>query len=121
MLGFDPATGVLSWEGDPASIGTNHLMTIMGGFEIMTEMQDMINVPEFNAAWLDHARRYHTMAGFRVGRLNAYAAWKDHDADFARKTWEELLRGIDRPYHPNTNGAATCSLDVIYSLEVLPL
>ena len=121
VLGFDPATGVLSWEGDPASIGTNHLMTIMGGFEIMTEMQDMINVPEFNAAWLDHARRYHTMAGFRVGRLNAYAAWKDHDADFARKTWEELLRGIDRPYHPNTNGAATWSLDVIYSLEVLPL
>lgn len=121
VLGFDPATGVLSWEGDPASIGTNHLMTIMGGFEIMTEMQDMINVPEFNAAWLDHARRYHTMAGFRVGRLNAYAAWKDHDADFARKTWEELLRGIDRPYHPNTNGAATWSLDVIYGLEVLPL
>ena len=38
-----------------------------------------------------------------------------------RKTWDELLRGIDRPYHPNTNGAATWSLDVIYSLEVLPL
>ncbi len=122
VLGFDPATGVLSWEGDPDSIGTNHLMTIMGGFEIMTEMQDMIEVPEFNAAWLDHARRYHTMAGFRVSRLNAYAAWKDHDADFARKTWEGLLRELDRkPYTPNTNGAATWSLDAIYCLEVLPL
>ncbi len=122
VLGFDPATGVLSWEGDPESIGTNHLMTIMGGFEIMTEMQDMIDVPEFNAAWLDHARRYHTMAGFRVSRLNAYAAWKDHDADFARKTWEGLLRELDRkPYVPNTNGAATWSLDAIYCLEVLPL
>lgn len=121
VLGFDPATGVLSWEGDPNSIGTNHLMTIMGGFEIMTEMQEMINVPEFNAAWLDHARRYHTMAGFRVSRLNAYAAWKDHDSKAAADTWSELFRGIDEPVHPNTNGAATWSLDAIYCLEVLPL
>lgn len=121
VLGFDPATGVLSWEGDPDSIGTNHLMTIMGGFEIMMEMMEMVDVPEFNAAWLDHARRYHTFNGFRVSRLNAYAAWKDHDVDFANKTWEEMRRGIDRPYRPNTNGAATWSLDAIYLLEVLPL
>ena len=96
-------------------------MTIMGGFEIMMEMMEMVDVPEFNAAWLDHARRYHTFNGFRVSRLNAYAAWKDHDVDFANKTWEEMRRGIDRPYRPNTNGAATWSLDAIYLLEVLPL
>lgn len=121
VLGFDPATGILSWEGDPNSIGTNHLMTIMGGFEIMTEMQEMIDVPAFNAAWLEHARKYQTMSGFRVSRLNAYAAWKDHDVNAAAKTWSELFRGIDRPIVPNTNGAATWSLDAIYCLEVLPL
>ena len=56
----------------------------------MMEMMEMVDVPEFNAAWLDHARRYHTFNGFRVSRLNAYAAWKDHDVDFANKTWEEM-------------------------------
>ena len=121
VLGFDPATGVLSWEGDPASVGTNHLAVIMGGFEIMMEMMEMIDVPEFNEAWLDHARKYHTMDNFRVSRLNGYAAWKDHDVEFANQTWEQLLRGIERPVHPNTNGAATWSLDAIYLLEVLPL
>ena len=121
VLGFDPATGVLSWEGDPDSIGTNHLATIMGGFEITMEMFEMVDVPEFKQAWLEHARKYHTMASFRVSRLNGYAAWKDHDVEFARQTWDELLRGIDRPVHPNTNGAATWSLDAIYLLEVLPL
>ena len=121
VLGFDPATGILSWEGDPDSIGTNHLMSIMGGFEIMTEMMEMIEVPEFNEAWLDHARRYYKLNGFRVGRLNGYAAYKDHNVDFANMTWESMMKGIDRPYVPNTNGAATWSLDAIYLLEVLPL
>lgn len=121
VLGFDPATGVLSWEGDPASVGTNHLAVIMGGFEIMMEMMEMVDVPAFNEAWLDHARKYHTMDGFRVSRLNGYAAWKDHDVEFANQTWDQLLRGIERPVHPNTNGAATWSLDAIYLLEVLPL
>lgn len=121
VLGFYPDTGVLTWEGDPKSIGTNHLMTIMGGFEIMMEMMEMINVPEFNAAWLDHARRYHTFDGFGIGRLNAYAAYHDHDVKFAEDTWTSLLRNVDGEIRPNTNGAATWSLDVIYSMEVLPL
>ena len=93
----------------------------MGGFEIMTEMMEMIEVPEFNEAWLDHARRYYKLNSFRVGRLNGYAAYKDHNVDFANMTWESMMKGIDRPYVPNTNGAATWSLDAIYLLEVLPL
>ena len=79
-LGYDPATGVISYEGDPNKQNTNHLMTIMGGFEIMNEMQEMIQVPEFNKVWLEHARDYKQKAleithnRFRVCRLMAYAA-----------------------------------------------
>jgi hypothetical protein len=121
VLGFDPATGVLSWEGDPESIGTNHLAVIMGGFEIMVEMMEMIHVPEFNQAWLEHARKYHTLNGFRVSRLNAYAAWHDHDVKLAKDTWDELLQPLAYKVRPNTNSAATWSLDAIYLLEILPL
>ena len=121
VLGFDPATGILSWEGDPDSIGTNHLATIMGGFEVMTEMMEMISVPAFEAAWLEHARKFHTMNGFRVSRLRGFAAWKDHNVEEGQAAWNELLRGIDRPIYPNTNNAATWNLDAIYLLEILPL
>ena len=121
VLGFDPATGILSWEGDPDSIGTNHLATIMGGFEITTEMLEMIDIPEFKDAWLDHARKFHTMNSFRVARLRGYASWMDHNPEEGQAAWDSILRGIDRPVYPNTNGAATWNLDAIYLLEVLPL
>ena len=36
-LGFDPETGIITTECDPKLESTNHLMTIMGGFEIANE------------------------------------------------------------------------------------
>ena len=121
VLGFDPATGVLSYEGKPDNIGTNHLMTIMGGFEIMMEMFEMVDVPEFQQAWSYHARHYHELASFRVSRLGAYAAYKEHDPALAEETWNVLMRGSDRMLQvPNTNNAATWSLDAIYMQEVIP-
>ncbi|WP_444105996.1 exo-rhamnogalacturonan lyase family protein, partial [Bacteroides sp.] len=57
-LGFDPETGIITTECDPKLESTNHLMTIMGGFEIANEMMRMIDMPEWKDAWLDHAARY---------------------------------------------------------------
>lgn len=57
-LGFDPATGIITSECDPKLESSNHLMTIMGGFEVMNEMIRMIDLPEWKDAWLDHAARY---------------------------------------------------------------
>ena len=54
-LGYDPATGVISFEGDTAKQSTNHLVTIMGGFEMMNELMEMVDVPSFNRAWPDFA------------------------------------------------------------------
>lgn len=142
-LGFDPATGVLSYEGKPGLRNTNHLMTIMGGFEIMNEMQEMIDVPEFNEVWLEHARDYKQKAleisrnRFRVGRLMAYAAWQLYDPELAAEAWKDLLgnkKGMDvdkvlPPEVPapldeckqiSTNEAALWSLDAIFMQEVIP-
>ena len=74
-LGYDPATGIITSECDPKLESTNHLMTIMGGFEVMNEMIHMVDYPEWNEAWLDLAARYKQKAWelrknrFRISRL----------------------------------------------------
>ena len=110
--GYDPATGRITYDGDPAVKITNHLMTIMGGFEIMNELLPMLNAQRsttnaqrsklnaqcsmFPATWLDFARRYKQMAAetrnshFPVRRLEAYAAWNDRDPSRMKSTWEAL-------------------------------
>ena len=148
-LGYDPATGIITTECDTSLLSTNHLMTIMGGFEIMNEMMRMIHVPEWEAAWLDHAARDKEMAlrvrnnSFRISRLLAYAAYKNRDAGKAREAWDDMLRAMGRPDDPrhqhrlllppevpaeqdevemiSTNGVSTWALDAIYMQEVIPL
>ena len=103
--GYDPATGRISYDGDPALRKTNHLLTIMGGFEVMNELLPMFNLQssifnfqfsKFNDTWLDFARRYKQMAhdiqgsNFPVRRLEAYAAWRDRDPARAADTWKAL-------------------------------
>ena len=142
-LGYDPATGIITSECDTTLQSTNHLMTIMGGFEIMNEMLEMIQLPEWQSAWTDHAARYMEMAkkishnGFRIPRLTAYGAYMKSDARLAKQAWMEFQSTWIRPetqviqkpevlepYVENktmsTNDAATWGLDAIYLMEVLP-
>lgn len=147
-LGFDPATGIVSYEGDSALQNTNHLMTIMGGFEIANELMRMTEVPEWKTAWLDHATHYTDKAyelsrsRFYIPRLTAYAAYLKSDNLLAAQAWKELIPEIEsgelRPFRSEkitppeslypldenrfigTNGVATWSLDAIYLLEVIP-
>jgi hypothetical protein len=121
--GYDPATGRISYDGDPSVRSTNHLMTIMGGFEVMNELLPITNDKAFNKVWLDFARRYKQMAwdirhsGFPVRRLEAYAAWKDRDQQRTDTVWDALWKHGDST--SNTNDAALWSLDAIYMQEVL--
>lgn len=121
-LGFDPKTGVLSYDGTPGRRNTNHLMTIMGGFETMIELEPMLWDASFDKAWLAHARDYKRNAmeisknHFPVRRLEAYAASRLHDASLTHTAWHDLLYGRD---DFSTNSAALWSLDAIYMLEVL--
>ena len=121
--GYDPATGRISYDGDPSVRSTNHLMTIMGGFEVMNELLPITNDKAFNKVWLDFARRYKQMAwdirhsGFPVRRLESYAAWKDRDPQRTDTVWDALWKHGDST--SNTNDAALWSLDAIYMQEVL--
>ncbi len=146
--GYDPATGRISYDGDPQLRKTNHLLSIMGGFEVLNELMPMTRMKGFEDTWADFARRYKQMAfeiqgsSFPVRRLEAYAAWLDRDPSRAASTWEALwgvadndlllsdkIRRLLPPEVPapldetdgiSTNNAALWSLDAIYMLEVLP-
>ena len=147
-LGFDPETGIITTECDPKLESTNHLMTIMGGFEIANEMMRMIDIPEWKDAWLDHAARYKKKAWelshsrFRISRLMAYAAYHLRDRQMAEEAWTDLFIRLEHTPAPSfrittilppevpapldectsisTNDAALWSLDAIYMQEVIP-
>ncbi len=122
--GYDPATGRITYEGNPQVRSTNHLMTIMGGFEVMNELLPLTREEKFVHTWKDFARRYKQMAhdirhsDFPVRRLEAYAAWQDRDPQRTATVWEALWKHGDST--SNTNDAALWSLDAIYMQEVLP-
>ena len=147
-LGFYPDTGVITKEGDPDLKSTNHLMTIMGGFEIMNEIMDMVNIPKWNKTWLYFAQNYKDMAmkisrnRFRVSRLISYAAWQLKDEKLRKEAWKDLMTRMEHTEAPpfvinkilppqvpapidecpsiSTNDAAMWSLDAIYMQEVIP-
>lgn len=147
-LGYDPETGVITSECDPGLQTTNHLMTIMGGFEMMNEMMELLPDPDWEDAWLDHATHYKRKSReilhnkFRVSRLHAYSAWKHGDRESAREAWDDLLTTsehsaaprmtialvegaeVPAPIHEatpiSTNDAALWSLDAIFMQEVIP-
>lgn len=146
VLGFDPATGVLSYEGDTTIMNTNHLLSIMGGFEIIHELNDMLPVKEWLDCWNDYTANFHrvsrevTNRKFPIPRLAAHgAAWSGSE-ELKNEAWGYMLHGTKemRPYTVSTirrpevasdrmeipgmstNGAATWSLDAIYMLEVIP-
>ncbi len=147
-LGFDPATGIVSYEGDPQMQNTNHLLSIMGGFEMVNELNVILPQTEWLQAWLHHARDYHAKTvelnggSFRIPRLPAYAAYHAANPEAGEEAWRLLLRRgypdkvpawqVDTVSRPevltpllenpavSTNGVATWSLDAIYLQEVWP-
>ena len=146
-LGYDPATGIINTECDSTLQATNHLMTIMGGFEVNNELMEMIPDKQWQSEWLNLARHYKRKAldlsksKFRVSRLQAYAAYKLRDPDLAAEAWADLLTRAEHTEAPqffvskvlppevpapidelngvSTNDAALWSLDAIYMQEVI--
>ncbi len=108
-LGYYPDTGRITFEGSSQTKHTNHLATIMGGFEVMNEMLAIL--PEgtrrqFLPVWLDYARRYKQMAfelsrnRFPVRRLQAYAAWQTRSPQLAAEAWNDLWNRIEHEAAP---------------------
>lgn len=136
-LGYDPATGIISWEGEKAVTNTNHLCTLMGGFELMTELLP-INVEDtpgltpaqrkafidFRKTWGTYCDEYRARAGlkgFPIPRLAAYAAWQNRNMDKRTAAWQELERERPRPHRFATNEISTWSLGAIFMLETIPM
>lgn len=144
VLGYDPKTYELSYEGDTAITSNSHLAFIMGGFEIMHELMEMVPDKAFWAAYLDHNARYHRISRnpFRISRLKAYAAHHLGDEAMAAEAWKDMYRYSAAAQHSefnayevkghdvpspilespttSTNDAALWSLDAIYMLEAIP-
>ena len=140
-LGYDPSTGNITWEGDTAVQNTNHLLSIMGGFEMMNEIMMSLTTPEWSRAWLTHAAEYKEKAltvsknHFRIPRLKAYAYWLTGDKTCYKIAVEDLNK--NNPFRMlvgaeslntipmgekggfYTNDAATYGLDAIFMQEVM--
>ena len=124
-LGYDPATGVITTEMPEMEI-TNHLMPIMGGFELVNELQGAIDNPAFFHMWLNYCRDYKEKAWllrkskFRIPRLQAYAAWHGYEK-LRPAAWKSLLDNMPLAPKPSlwTNDCATWVLDAIFMQEVV--
>jgi hypothetical protein len=109
LLGYDPATGKLyALEDDP--FGTYNLTTIMGGAEVVFELNELMDHADWKKAWLQYCRL--TSAPKQVvakdmgtgqegadaayagpGRLAAYAYAQTKNPAFAKKAWAQVQRG----------------------------
>ena len=124
-LGYDPATGVISTD-MPDEQTTNHLMPIMGGFELLNELQLSIDDPKFFYLWRLFCGQYKEKAWeikhnkFRIPRLQAYAAWQGN-APTAKAAWDSLVNNLPLSQKASlwTNDCATWTMDAIFMQETI--
>jgi hypothetical protein len=113
QFGYDPSTAMIHDIGLELS-GSYHLVSIFGGAELVSELLQLIEAPQFEAAWLRFCELYNAgdaarsaalgrrapndYFGFPVwhARLTAYAAMRKNDPVLARRAWNELLNGLQR-------------------------
>jgi hypothetical protein len=117
ILGYDPTTGVLSpLPTAPAEPTLSHMLAIFGGAETAFELATLIDVPEWDRAWLDFCVAYNAtqeertrIAGRVVkpgsfpiwySRLTAWASVERGDATLAGRAWQEFFHGFHRDPEP---------------------
>jgi len=97
-------------------IEVSHLSCAFGLPEVCAELIQLLDVPEFEKAWLKYCYYYNATPeqqaaefGHDFGNLNlrqghsrltAYVAWKRHDEDLARRAWHELFKGDGGQVNP---------------------
>jgi len=103
-FGFDPDTKELITPPD-GDISVSHLSSVFGLVEINAELIQLLDVPEYRAAWLRYCRLYNASDEQKVAavgrafgthleaphsRLTAYAAAQQGDATLAKRAWQEF-------------------------------
>ena len=112
VFGYDPATGRLYQISDEA--GVYNLATIMGGAEVVFELNQMLDSPTWKKLWLDYCRLYDAPKDVlqrekesgnaegtdgsytRDGRLAAYLYRETQNPAYLDRAVASLL-GTDRP------------------------
>ncbi|HEV3202439.1 MAG TPA: hypothetical protein VGZ73_31295 [Bryobacteraceae bacterium] len=112
LYGYDPATGKLYVLED--RVGTYNLATIMGGGEVVFELNTLIDHAGWKKAW-DQYCRLHTAPQpvvaqdnasgsegsdgkySRPGRLSGYLYMQSKNPAFAQKAWAGVTGGPNRP------------------------
>ena len=133
-LCYDPETGKLWYDGKPNVTNQNHLSTIMGGYEILMEMFDMIDCPAFRKVFTNYCK-YYSMPGndpertgetanwgdinFRTPRLTAFAAHELKDDKLAARAWDEFLGGWSKKSREPKGTRNLYGSNVIETPEVL--
>jgi hypothetical protein len=116
---MDAATGAFHVPGKP-SVEVSHLSAVFGLVEVCAELIQLLDVPEFERAWLQYCELYSAPReeqakalgeGLRGNgltsahsRLTAYAAWKKKDVKLAARAWQEF-QGQDQHGGINYQGA----------------
>ncbi len=110
--GYDPATGVLTYEGDPEWItNSNHLANLQSSVEIFLEVLDEVGTPDFIKTYMEYASwyevpqndpirnlpenaRYKNWWGhWNIARLLGFAASRSGDEYRAKLAWKRFLGG----------------------------
>jgi hypothetical protein len=97
-------------------MGVSHLNAVFGLMEVCAELNQLIDVPEFKAAWLKYTRYYNAPDHERTAaygrqlrqgnlqqaysRATAYSAFHSNDAELAKRAWQEFYR--DQQHAPTT-------------------
>lgn len=105
---YDLADGTFTGPAEP-SVSIGSLSSVFGLIEVMTELIDLVDEPEVEAAWVEFCRLYNGTAAEQVaatgaswGSLNlrqsysratAYAAARLDDPALARRAWTEFRTG----------------------------
>ena len=102
--GYDPATGQLFPHDERAH--ASHLNSVFGAVEINAELMQLLDVPEYDRAWLQYCEVYNADPEEQVrlfgeefpnetlrqghARLTAYAAMRKKDKALAARAWSEF-------------------------------
>ena len=114
--GYDPQTGVLTYEGDPEWItNKNHLANLQSSVEVFMEVLDEVDNKKFTRTWLDYASWYgvpkddpirdlpenakykNWWGHWNIPRLTAIAAARKGDSYLAQTAWKRFLSGVIGP------------------------
>ncbi|HKX32689.1 MAG TPA: Tat pathway signal sequence domain protein, partial [Blastocatellia bacterium] len=102
--GYDPQTSRLYLIHD--NVDVSHLAPLMGGPELSFELTPLLNLPEWNEAWLHYCEwltappeeqraalgaPMNTSRGYYYARMAAYAAFIKKDPKLAARAWQDLL------------------------------